>query len=47
LLDFDPIIIGLFVSFTVTYLATLATPAPSQELVRKYFYRKVKADSQA
>lgn len=47
LLDFDPIIIGLFVSFTVTYLATLATPAPPQELVRRYFYRKVEADSQA
>jgi len=47
LMDFDPIIIGLFVSFTVTYLATLATPAPPQELVRKYFYRKVEADSQA
>jgi Na+/proline symporter len=47
LLNFDPIIIGLFVSFTVTYFATLATPAPPQELVRKYFYRKVEADSQA
>ena len=43
LLDFDPIIIGLFVSFTVTYLATLATPAPPQELVRKYFYRRVES----
>ncbi len=43
LMDFDPIIIGLFVSFTVTYLATLATPAPPQELVRKYFYRKVES----
>ena len=43
LFDFDPIIIGLFVSFTVTYLATLATPAPPQELVRKYFYRRVES----
>jgi sodium/pantothenate symporter len=43
LMDFDPIIIGLFVSFTVTYLATLATPAPPQELVRKYFYRRVES----
>ena len=43
LLDFDPIIIGLFVSFTVTYFATLATPAPPQELVRKYFYRRVES----
>ena len=41
LLDFDPIIIGLVVSFTVTYFATLATPPPPQELVRKYFYRRV------
>lgn len=43
LLNFDPIIIGLVVSFTVTYLATLATPAPPEELVRKYFYRRVKS----
>jgi sodium/pantothenate symporter len=43
LLNFDPIIIGLVVSFTVTYLATLATPAPPQELVRKYFYRRVES----
>ncbi len=41
LLDFDPIIVGLIVSFTVTYFATLATPAPPQEMVRKYFYRRV------
>lgn len=43
LFDFDPIIVGLFVSFTVTYFATLATPAPPQELVRKYFYRRVES----
>jgi len=43
LLNFDPIIVGLVVSFTVTYLATLATPAPPEELVRKYFYRRVKS----
>lgn len=43
LLDFDPIIVGLVVSFTVTYFATLATPAPPQELVRKYFYRRVES----
>jgi sodium/pantothenate symporter len=41
LFNFDPIIVGLVVSFAVTYVATLATPAPPQELVRKYFYRKV------
>lgn len=45
LLDFDPIIIGLVVSFTVTYFTTLATPAPPQELVRKYFYRRVESGS--
>lgn len=43
LLNFDPIIVGLFVSFTVTYFATLATPAPPQELVRKYFYRRAES----
>jgi sodium/pantothenate symporter len=43
LLDFDPIIVGLVISFTITYLATLATPAPPQELVRKYFYRRVES----
>jgi Na+/pantothenate symporter len=47
LFNFDPIIVGLVVSFAVTYFATLATPEPPQELVRKYFYRKVEADSQA
>lgn len=41
LFDFDPIIVGLSVSFLVTYLATRATKPPSEELVRKYFYRKV------
>ncbi|MBI1313738.1 hypothetical protein GC176_20795 [bacterium] len=40
LLNFDPIIIGLTVSFAVTYFATLATAPPSEELVRKYFYRR-------
>jgi len=40
LLNFDPIIIGLFVSFGVTYVATVVTPPPPEELVRKYFYRK-------
>ncbi|MHC4878192.1 MAG: sodium:solute symporter family transporter, partial [Planctomycetota bacterium] len=40
LFEFDPIIIGLTVSFAVTYFATLATAPPSEDLVRKYFYRK-------
>lgn len=40
LFNFDPIIVGLIVSFTTVYFATLATPAPSEEIVRKYFYKK-------
>jgi len=41
LFDFDTIIVCLSVSFLVTYIATLTTKPPSEELVRKYFYRKV------
>ncbi len=41
LFNFNPIIVGLFVSFLVTYLATRASAPPPEELVRKYFYRKV------
>lgn len=40
LLDFDPIIVGLFVSFATTYVATRLTPPPSRELVVKYFSKK-------
>jgi sodium/pantothenate symporter len=40
LLNFDPIIIGLFVSFVVTYVATIVTPPPPEELVRKYFCKR-------
>jgi Na+/pantothenate symporter len=40
LFNFNPIIVGLFVSFLVTYLATRASAPPPEELVRKYFYRK-------
>jgi len=40
LFNFNPIIVGLFVSFLVTYLATRASAPPPKELVRKYFYRK-------
>ena len=42
-MNFDPIIVGLVVSFTVTYFATLATPPPPQEIVRRYFYRRVES----
>ncbi|MDA1014832.1 MAG: hypothetical protein O3A00_10325 [Planctomycetota bacterium] len=40
LFNFDPIILGLITSFVVTYVATLATAPPPDDLVRKYFYRK-------
>jgi len=39
LFDFNPIIIGLFVSFVAAYLVTIATPVPDADLVRRYFYR--------
>jgi len=40
LFDFNPIIVGLLVSFVGGYLITRLTPPPSEEIVRKYFYRK-------
>ena len=40
LFNFNPIIVGLFVSFLVTYVATLASAPPPEAIVRKYFYRK-------
>lgn len=39
-LNFDPIIVGLLVSFATVYVVTLLTNPPPEELVRKYFYRK-------
>jgi Na+/pantothenate symporter len=39
LFNFDPIIIGLVTSFTVTYVATLLTEPPPEDLVKKYFYK--------
>jgi len=36
-LDFDPIIIGLFVSFLTVYAVSLLTPPPPAELVDRYF----------
>ena len=41
LLDFNPIIIGLFVSFATAYVAIHLTPPPPRKLVEKYFYRRV------
>ena len=37
LLDFDPIIVGLFTSFAATFVATLLTAPPPRDLVQKYF----------
>ena len=39
LFDFDPIIVGLLVSFVAGYLVTKWTPPPSEDLVRKYFHK--------
>ena len=38
--NMDPIILGLVVSFLTVYVVTLWTPAPSKELVRRYFYKR-------
>jgi len=43
LFDFDPIIVGLAVSFLITFAATHLTPPPAEDIVRKYFYRKVQS----
>ncbi|MBW3540440.1 MAG: hypothetical protein KY476_09225 [Planctomycetes bacterium] len=39
ILNFDPIVVGLFVSFATTYVVTKLTAPPPQDLVRRYFYR--------
>ena len=38
LFNFNPIIVGLFVSFTTVFFVTRMTPPPPEELVRKYFH---------
>lgn len=38
LFDFDPIIIGLFVSFVAGFIVTKLTAPPPEELVHKFFY---------
>ncbi len=43
LFNFDPIIVGLFVSFLAVYVVTLMTPPPPEELVNKYFRRRPNA----
>ncbi|MCH8829162.1 MAG: hypothetical protein IID45_06250, partial [Planctomycetes bacterium] len=40
LMNFDPIIVGLIVSFATTYFVTRATPPPPRELVVKYFGKR-------
>jgi sodium/pantothenate symporter len=40
-MGFDPIIVGLFVSFLMTYLITKAAPPPDEDLVRRYFKKKL------
>lgn len=40
LLNMDPIIWGLLVSFGLLILVTLITPPPPEHLVRRYFYRR-------
>ncbi len=40
LFNFDPIVVGLFVSFATVIVVTLITPPPPEALVRKYFYKK-------
>ncbi len=37
IMNFDPIIFGLLVSFATVYVVTKMTPAPPAELVKKYF----------
>jgi Na+/proline symporter len=39
LFNFNPIIVGLFSSFLVTYVASRMTAPPSEEIVRTFFYR--------
>ena len=39
LFNFDPVIIGLVSSFTATFVATLLTEPPPEDLVKKYFYQ--------
>ncbi len=43
LLGMSPVVVGLMTSLTAVLLVTPVTPAPSQELVRRYFYRSQSA----
>jgi Na+/pantothenate symporter len=42
IMNFDPIIFGLLVSFATVYVISNMTPAPPADLVKKYFYKKTK-----
>ena len=39
LMEFDPIIVGLLVSFVAGYVVTRLGPPPPEDLVRKYFHK--------
>ena len=39
-LGFNPIVVGLLVSFAMTYIITKLTPPPDEDLVRRYFKKK-------
>jgi Na+(H+)/acetate symporter ActP len=39
-MGFDPIVIGLFVSFVAAWIVAMLTSPPPDELVDKYFRRK-------
>jgi len=38
-MEFDPIIVGLLVSFVAGYVVTRLGPPPPEDLVRKYFHK--------
>ncbi|CAN5764735.1 hypothetical protein BH23PLA1_BH23PLA1_06820 [soil metagenome] len=43
ILGFDPIVVGLFVSFALGIIGSLASPRPPEHLVRKFFARPEQA----
>ena len=45
LLNLDPILVGLFVSFITVYVVSRITPPPPADLVQKYFYRAPHANA--
>ncbi len=43
--SFDPVVIGIVLSFLSGYVVSLMTPPPSQEVVEKYFFSKKRSSS--